>query len=700
MPIVTSETLHNENCFNYLKALYLPASVLDNLKQVSPDLSDDLKRVHDSGEGYKADVAYADLYTKFFSVVEDNIERIFDEATASLRAESASVQARTDNPRTRSREQSTSDEHALSKIKDLNQFIDSIYSNKNDILKSTFEAIKHIPLRQTPSSSSIESQIKKNLRDDGNRVNTASQSPAQAGSAYGRAVATFFSDTFKPQHTTSLATVREYDYNRDSALKELRFGTQGQRHKGVERVSPLFERWLQVQALNNEQRPADITHVYINNLGLDRTDMEGKKERALTLALHQLEEGHPNLAVITLPADKGLMSQSDFKKTTDAHSFADVENEFLQISKKDSDATRAVKDFFISDAIRERIFSDNNVYSPESEKAQLKTLFDKSAEALKLDHKETLTSAERQALWFHFTKFELTNHIIDKLAPKSVNFSCKDAIDRGGVSSAYYNLMSSIQAGNPLKREEFECALHAAPAMVKARGMNHHLKLIWNAVDTYITANYADINKPKSGMKWLIEWRDLNCPHARVEALLKQRVRETIKELGNTSIDNTHINSLRFKSLRALKAIQEQSDLGTSGKRLLLEVVTRTPEMVFNPGNKENAERYEKLADVIEIKYPKLQALASMIKVVAGAALYVLTLGKAKETLTSGIASFKAAIHSDTRESTQQNMKEQIQQIRTHAPNPANAVDSGNQAGSEQDPDASQDPSAGSSQRP
>lgn len=696
MPNVTSEILHNKNCFNYLKALHLPDSVLENLRQVSPDLSADLQRVRDSGEGYNPDVAYADLYTKFFSVVEDNIEQIFDQANDSLRAEYASVQARKDNPITRSSGRSTSDELVLSKLKDLNRFIDSIYINKNDILKSTFEAIQHIPLRQTPSSSSIESQIKKNLRDDGNRVNTASQSPAQAGSAYGRAVATFFSDTFKPQHTTSLATVREYDYNRNSALKELRFGTQGQRHKGVERVSPLFERWLQVQAINeqpSEGHRADITHVYINNLGFDRTDMEGKKERALTLELHKLEERHPNLAVITLPADKGLMSQSDFKKTTDAHPFNDVKSEFLQISKKNSDSTRTVKDFFISDAIRERIFSDNNGgYSSESENAQLKRLFDNSVNALKLEHKETLTSAERQALWFHFTKFELTNHIISQLNPKSVNFSCKDAIDRGGVSSAYYNLMSSIQAGNPLKREEFECALHAAPAMVKARGMNHHLKLIWNAVDTYINANYTDINKPESGMKWLIEWRDLNCPHARVEALLKQRVIETQNELRSASIDNEHTNSLRFKSLRILDAIQQQSELGTSGKRLLLEVVTRTPEMVFNPGNKENAQRYEKLANVIEIKYPKLQALASMIKVLAGAALYVLTLGKAKETLTSGMASFKAAIHSDTRESTQQNMKAQIQEIRTH-------VENRGEESAKENPEASEDASVGSCPR-
>src|SRR5690606_4438159 len=115
-----------------------------------------------------------------------------------------------------------------------------------------------------------------------------------------------------------------------------------------------------------------------------------------------------------------------------------------------------------------------------------------------------ISPAQRQAVWFHFNKFELPNYIIQTLQPESINFSCKDAIDRGGVSSAYYNLVKSFETDHPLSREEFDQALHAAPAMVKGRGMNHHLKMIWNTVDAYVNANYQAIYEDPQ-KAWLIE---------------------------------------------------------------------------------------------------------------------------------------------------------------------------------------------------
>jgi len=106
---------------------------------------------------------------------------------------------------------------------------------------------------------------------------------------------------------------------------------------------------------------------------------------------------------------------------------------------------------------------------------------------------DVLSSAQKQAVWLHFIKFELTNYILNKLQPNSYNFSCKDAIDRGTVSSLYYNLHQSFALNQPISRDEFERDLDIAAANVKGRGMNFHRRILWNAIDCYVNADNAKI---------------------------------------------------------------------------------------------------------------------------------------------------------------------------------------------------------------
>jgi len=224
--------------------------------------------------------------------------------------------------------------------------------------------------------------------------------------------------------------------------------------------------------------------------------------------LENLENDYENIAVITLPSDNGLMNHHRAGNRTlpKEPNYADTYNRFLNIAKGTSTEEYA-GDFFISEKVKKALYGDGTSYSKNTEKQILEELLRNSFAALgfnpdKSDHK--LSQAAQQAVYFHFIKFELTNFIIKKINPESFNFSCKDAIDRGGVSSAYYNLMKSISVGKPISQDEFERILHGAPTLVKGRGMNKHTHLIWNAIDSYLDANK---DKPDAYPDWLLRWR-------------------------------------------------------------------------------------------------------------------------------------------------------------------------------------------------
>ncbi|MBN9226373.1 MULTISPECIES: hypothetical protein [Legionella] len=847
---ITSDKLHNENCFHYLTNLKVPRALL-TLNLLPPEIVAGLQQLQDNSADPEADPVYikfrthyvtkdennenndenypyADLYTKLFDWLEENTQTIYYDLRQKLLADAERIKLfqpitstspifplalkeRGILPRIKAINEISPNENfegrtfkqamnlrAIELQKEaaaLDEFIKSLYANDNHILETTFEHIKDIPLHQTPRSPKIEHSISHYVSDEGKRVNRESNSPAYEGSRQGRFLA-MMSNNYKPQHGTSLSTVRHYKYKSDDDPIEYRFGTQGQRHHGEARISPLFELFLDIQDREEEDRLEKIkkeratqqenagkvptkvekdedriTHVYFNFLGRDRTDPEGLKEKALTEKLEELElhnengmlHGHKNIAVITLPADKGLMSKDSYARTKKKHNIDDVKEEFLRIAQespggrdlrlmdklpddltkykgsyiyinnsdsktlfyikadgkseevpvndfsqfdkklhdiKDDEATELhlsdeqvkslvtangghtppalpeIKDFHISERIREKIFrGENGKYSRESEEEILNSLIEKSFKALGYDKKTKLSDAQRQAVWFHFLKYELTNHIISSLQPKSINFTCKDAIDRGGVASAYYNLVKSfeplteqqIQAGKvkiPMSRKEFDQALHAAPAMVKGRGMNHHIKLIWNAVDAYVTQNHAQLQADKD-KSWLIEWRDFNCPHNRVAKLLKQRIvecRAELEERSNANPDDPWIK----EGQAILHKLEHHSAKGVSGKRLLLETVSRTTTIAIHPEarTEENYKCYKELRKNLSIAHPELHVLGGLMKAFAGAILYVLSGKKLDIGMSSGWATFKAGRDISSRESLQSEMHDMKRKLK------------------------------------
>ncbi|HHS8322660.1 TPA: hypothetical protein ACTUN8_002768, partial [Legionella anisa] len=480
-------------------------------------------------------------------------------------------------------------------------------------------------------------KIQNKIKDTKKNVNR--YSPHDSGGIY-RRLYSLFTNNFKPQYETNLPTVKNFSYKKSSDPSEYRFSTQAQRHNGKIRVSPLFRRWLQINAEQSDPNQP-ICHIYFNNLALDRGDYDfvGSKERDLTLELHKLEDD-PSLKtlVITLPANEGLMESSDYEITHNRLSSRSVFNEFLDIAREKS-GKEIISDFRISPKARKLLFGNS-----ENEEEVLKKLLGNSFHAQGLAHKRFISSAEKQAVWVHFIKYELTDYILKTIKPKSFNFSCKDAIDRGALSSTYYNLIRSFNLEHPITKEEFERSLDAPAANVKGRGMNFHRKIIWNALNIYVNANYSQLitHEKKS---WLIYWRDMNCPQIRTEELLKIRIKQTIQQLHALPKDKNDIKTTGLLLFDTVKGLHAQK---VGGKRLLLEVVSRTSELLHT-SSEESIEKYNRLANELKVNHPSLYVIGGIMEVLLGLILYLPSLGYSEKLIEHGTATTKTGFFSDDR---------------------------------------------------
>ncbi|MCR9191242.1 MAG: hypothetical protein NXI01_01090 [Gammaproteobacteria bacterium] len=549
----TSDELHNKNCHKYLLKLKLPAPI--------PEDMESFKFIQmmqqDTHSAYDPTIAYGTMYTLVMEELEDALL----------------------------------EEHTL-EGESFDQFFISMFENDNHILEETFEAVKGVIFEKTPSTAPVKGEIKSSLRDDKQaRINL--YTPAQKEETLSRTM-DIVSAEYKPSHTTSLSTERRYTYNQDELSQELRFGTQGQVDNRFARVSPIFHRFLTAQARLNVDQQDDarkkITHIYFNNLGMHRKKAslnlkdvyEGWFESSLTRELHRLEAEHDNVVVITFPADKGLMSHHDVFHCDPTINRGQIKQLFLDIAMENPKAAAFIKDFYISEKARRLIFG-----SKEEEHDTLNTLLENSFEKLGLSDKKLLSEAQRQAVWVHFIKFELPNFILNQLDVNTYNFSCKDAIDRGGISSAYYNLMLSFETDTPMSREEFEQALQAAPSMVKGRGMNDHLDVLWNAVDQYMQANPGEIREENK--QWLVEWRDANCPSKRAGELLDRRLGECISEL---KMLDTEASS---QALDILKGIPTSTMSEAKHHALYLDAAVSTYALTVQPLSQAKRKKYDGL---------------------------------------------------------------------------------------------------------
>ncbi|MDR3504071.1 MAG: hypothetical protein P4L79_15990 [Legionella sp.] len=604
--LLSSDAVHNRNCYAYF--LQLKPALNTTLVELLPELRQLKQHLE---EAYNENTPYGNLYSSTITSLEQLIE--------------------TEAPLTEDQNDA------------LDQLVKVIYHNDNHILEQELAGwINALSSQARPLASNTSSLIKKQLNNSENTVNE--MSPADAEGLFNR-LHSLFSRNFKPQLSTNIPTIKNFPYKTTDDAVEYRFSTQAQRHKGHERVSPLFIRWLRINAKESSQ---EINHIYFNNLGYHRSDLDipGSKERNLTRTLHELEDASElKVMVITLPAHEGIMASHNYQITDDEHAYDDVFNELFEIAEGKLHQS-GVSDFIISPKARAILFQ-----SPEEEHAVLSDRLKKSFEKQGISPESSLSTAQKQAVWMHFIKYELTDYIIRKVKPKSYNFSCKDAIDRGAVSSTYFNLLKSFESNYPLTKEEFERSLDAAAAMVKGRGMNFHRKIIWNALDTYVHAHYEEL-AADSRKSWLIYWRDMNCPHLRVKELLPIRIKQ-----GRELLDLPQINpAIKELGIRLFAMISTLNDMDINGKRLLLEAASRTSELLMMPSEKA-IKNYELLAKELKVEHPKLTNLAGIMEMILGILLYLPSLGFSQSLITHGNALRKTGFFAEQSEQLSKEME-------------------------------------------
>lgn len=594
--VLTSDMMHNRNCHAYL--LQLKPFINQEIISLKQNYLTPLEKT--LTEQYNECFAYGNLYSHVISALEDQIDSLY----LKLNKE---------------------------QTKALDNLILAIYHNNNQILERT-DWINEIGIQTRPTQIDTSKLIEYELKDKNTRINEVC--PTGIGSIP-NALGALFSSTFKPQLDTNLPSLKNYSYRKNTDPTEYRFSTQAQRHNGQVRISPLFKYWLVIKA-QNAPSTQSVSHIYFNNLGLDRSgfDIPGSKERDLSLALHELEtDCSLKIAVITFPANKSLMEANHYKTTSDHLSYASVFTELLEIAEGKEHISK-ISDFRISDKTRNQLFGNK-----ENQLKILTRLLSNSFEAQGINPPNTLSTAQKQAVWLHFTKFELTDHIITTLNPSGYNFSCKDAIDRGAVSSSYYNLIKSFKSEHPIQKNEFERALDAAAANVKGRGMNFHRNIIWNALDNYINANYEDLIKDEQ-KSWLIFWRDMNCPHSRAHQLLETRITQAQKQLDALPLDQS---TLQEAGNKLILAIKEQSTELVSGQRLLLELVSRTSQLLTTKSTSEQSiQSYKNLAKELKVNYPLLNIIGGFAQIFIGILLYLPSLGYSQGLINSGLATSKA----------------------------------------------------------
>lgn len=555
---LTSDGLRNFICYDYF--VHLQAAIpqakkgikkivhSERFQEISLTLIKNLKTIESNIKIYNPEFNYGDLYTDYML----KFEAFLTEFLPSVTKKSEQFDGDENLENLITKEKLENDILALAHLS---------FENRNRALEIAiypFLNEKYTKVNQTVESFS--KAIKKKLADH-HPVNKLT--PLIADAWYTRLFQ--LRGRYQPQTLTSIPSVQLYSWkigaDADAPI-EIRCGTQAEYIDGHARVNPLFSAYLIWQ---NRHSPKPITHIYFNDLPRNRFDsIEGPREVGATLALEELENTQNNVMIITLPADKGRLDRRLLKEHIRKINVQESFHTILETAmgkESDVDHQTTIRDFYISDSKSDtdtkeeatsfgKIGSKQIIYTDEDgnyiEEKILTKLILNSFRKLGFLNREKISLAEEQAVYFHFIKYELKNYIIEKIKPDSINFSCKDGIDRGGISRLYYNLIKSIETGKCLTEEEFFKGLHAATILVKGRSLNHHILTFWNALNEYIN---GQLGQDKTIPEWLIQWRDTNTPKVSKEYILNEgieKLKEYIKLKDREYLTPTWQDRLRF----------------------------------------------------------------------------------------------------------------------------------------------------------
>ena len=506
--IKNDDRLRNVNSYEYLYEL--AQHIPKNLQGVFPfNLVYD---IYGQSQKYADNLPYGDLYTQFQLALQiyilDKKQAIAD-ARDKIKLYNIAIQSDVYNNQLILDLKALEDQHRQDQrdLEAIDDLVIATLSNPNDALHRAWMVVKPAlqNVRQTKANQSGK-QVTKYLKSSGNRLNhirpTYSEEIINLRTNMGKIPMNYIGDLL-PLTETSQPVKLTLSHHKKNDPNNLRLGTMGQMYFNQDaNISPVFTQYVDALARKRKKQQSishhapihhksRIQHVYINNLQrktenylIDNNIFSAvRREREITGVLENMANEHANLAVITLPAHGGFLKHDDALDRKKTLSVQDVFEQIIAIAMQQPTARVHKHDFYISDDIRKLLFGDN-------ERVALEVILKRSFAELNftLDNKANMSPADRQAVFFHFIKYTLPTHILNTLGPDSFNFSCKDGIDRGGVSTAYYNLMQSIDRDMPITRDEFETLLHGPAVIVKGRAINKHVIHIWNMVDRWIAA--------------------------------------------------------------------------------------------------------------------------------------------------------------------------------------------------------------------
>ncbi len=327
--------------------------------------------------------------------------------------------------------------------------------------------------------------------------------------------------------------------------KCLRMGAQTH---SSETLNPTFQRYLSAKEraegskakqtkTGTSDTPYDFVYFCLlrtnpkKTFGLTAVYAEGKRSSAL----HSLEKTNSNIAVVNLPADGSF-----FKNGWDPHKpYVEAEEKKGSLGNLLATTIDSIKenknDFNISDGVKKKVFPP-----PGTLNKTVEELFQKSVkEVLGKDYDPAIevSAQERNAILFQFIKFNLTQHILEKLSPNAYAIVCKDGIDRGGIHTLWFHMSLQYSQNKPMEKDEFLKHLDAPAMLVKGRPLNHNRDFLWNVLSHRMQNDEAFRNSHLWAEEWLKNNQPISCK-SYILVKLDRAVDVLAHKDSSTGVDN------------------------------------------------------------------------------------------------------------------------------------------------------------------
>lgn len=426
-----------------------------------------------------------------------------------------------------------SDKERKSNDKRLDNLFLTIFENDNKMNKIIFDAFNSEKMNVTAE------EINKSLKAESANTNTLNpHHPDNRANAFFTSMMGWFN--YNPLQKNNVPYVNPEIGPQSNHPKNLRFGAQTQ-NKGE--VNAVFKRYLLANARRSVDDDDHYQYVYFNLLKREQSipasrkyDFKNFKDKFVRSsegyrgsALESLNfDKELKVAVITLPADNNFLLKN-FNVNEGRETAATAETVDTLFKEITTSILFKKNDFYIHKKFYKQIFGEdaNNIFlnrknhhdlTDDELKALMKTelgdLFKSAVEEItgkNLDNAQPLSTLERSAVLFHFVKFSLTDHILDKLNPQGYNTTCKDAIDRGAVHTLWYQMNKQfkmhmeIEEIKPMSEKEFLMYLESPAMSVKYRALNHNRNQLWNVLNHRMKADPIFASVHPWAKNWLIQ---------------------------------------------------------------------------------------------------------------------------------------------------------------------------------------------------